>query len=327
MSTFIDIATIDISPLSGNNLTSKLYVANQISAACKETGFFYISSHGIDVRKLQKVANKFFGTITQYEKWNLAINAYNKNNSRNHSGYYMAMPGKKAVESFYYLNPNFTVDHPMIKAKNQMHEVNVWPDPEKHPDFRQFCEGYYWNMYHLSLVLLRGFALALGKSENFFDSYFHADDTLCSATLIRYPFLENYPPVKIASDGTKISFGEHQDVSLISIAFQTPIPNAQVEMADGFYDVPTSDENLLVHCGTYMAYITNNYFHAPNHRVKHVNAERLCLPFFVKPSYNTMIRPFTANNREAETNSPPVISCGKHVEDGLHALLVKNGQT
>jgi isopenicillin-N synthase len=149
------------------------------------------------------------------------------------NGYYLPIKGKKAVESFVriylflfifslqcFLNPSFNEEHPMIKANIPMHEVNVWPDEDNHPGFKQFQESYYWAVFYLSSVLLRGFALALGKDEYFFDEYFKKEDTLSSVRLIRYPFQEDYPPVKIAADGTKISFDSHEDVSLITVLYQ-----------------------------------------------------------------------------------------------------------
>lgn len=81
--------------------------------------------------------------MTDEEKWELAINAYNKANSHIRNGYYMAVKGKKAVESWCYLNPAFTPDHPCIRAGSPLHEVNLWPSEEKHPGFRAFCEAYF----------------------------------------------------------------------------------------------------------------------------------------------------------------------------------------
>lgn len=107
-----------------------------------------------------------------------------------------------------------------MKAKVPCHEVNIWPDPKKHPGFKEFNEEYYWKLFNVSAALLRGFALALGKEENFFDDYFKKEDTLSSIRLIRYPYIENYPPVKTAKDGTKVSFESHEDASLLTVLYQ-----------------------------------------------------------------------------------------------------------
>lgn len=323
---YIDVPIIDVSPLSGNDIDAKMDIANQIRRACRGMGFFYAANHGVDIEKLQDIADRFHQTITDDEKWNLAINAYNKNNARTRSGYYMAIKGKKAVESYAYINPALTEGHPMITSGIPLYETNAWPDRAKHPYFQPFCESYYRNMIRLSSHLLRGFALGLGKEESFFDKYLSSQDTLSSVRFIRYPYLKDYPSVITALDGTKLGFGDHLDVSLITILFQTPVPNLQAETSHGWRDVPTSSDNFLVNCGTYMAYITNNYFHAPNHRVKHVNTERYSLPFFVNLGYNTIIHPFTPHKSEKEANVS-TIPHGKFLEDGFNALVLKNGQT
>lgn len=331
MSQPINVPIIDVSPLWKGEFRDKMDVANQIHEASKDSGFFYAAGHDIDVEKLQSIVNAFHQTMTDEEKWQLAIKAYNKDSPRIDTGYYMAVPGKKAVESYSYVNPLFTHDHPMIKAGVPLHEVNIWPNQNKHSDFRSFCEDYYWSMFGLASSLLRGFALALGQTEYFFDDHFQKDSTLSSLRLIRYPYLENYPPVQIAPDGALLSFGDHLDVSLITILFQTPTPNLQVELAGKWYDVPTSADNFLINCGTYMSHITNNYFHAPNHRVKYVNAERLSIPFFVGLSYESIIFPFSPHTSEENVDLKNVdnqsISHGQFTQNGFDALVVKNGQT
>jgi isopenicillin-N synthase len=214
----------------------------------------------------------------------------------------------------------------MIVAKMPMHEVNVWPDEAAHPGLRAFYEAYYWSVFHLSSVLLHGFALALDKDEHFFEPYFTSADTLSAVSLIRYPYLEDYPPVKTGADGTKLNFEHHKDVSLITLVYQTPVPNLQVETATGYRDIPTSGDCYLVNCGTYMAHITNDYFPAPVHRVAFINAERLSIPFFVHFGWSSSIEPFTPHD-ERGISANKAVPYGQYLEKGLRELIVTNGQT
>jgi isopenicillin-N synthase len=214
----------------------------------------------------------------------------------------------------------------MIAAKLPAHEVNIWPDERKYPTLRQFYETYYWSVFNLTSVLLRGFALALGRDELFFDTHFIAADTLSAVSLIRYPHLENYPPLETGPDGVKLSFEHHQDVSLITVLYQTPVPNLQVETAEGYLDIPTSGDCLLVNCGTFMANMTNDYYHAPVHRVKFINAERLSIPFFANLSYRSVIEPFVPH-QPGEISRNRAVPYGEYLQHGLRYLIQTNGQT
>jgi isopenicillin-N synthase len=326
MSMQADVPTIDVSPLFGSDQGARSDVARQIDTACRGSGFFYAAEHGVDLRALQETTGGFHQSLTDSEKWELAINAYNPASPRNRSGYYMAIKGKKANESFCYLNPSFNAEHPRISAGLPMHEVNVWPDAVNRLEYRSFYEQYYRAVFNFSAVLLRGFALALGREEKFFSDHFKADDTLSAVSLIRYPYLADYPPVKIGSDGTKLSFEHHQDVSLITVLYQTPVPNLQVLTKAGYEDIRPSADCFLVNCGTYMAHVTNNYYPAPVHRVKFINAERLSIPFFVNLSYDSLIPPF-APHRPDGFSERQAIPYGEYLQHGLHSLIVSNGQT
>eukprot|EP01124_Arcella_intermedia_P031793 TRINITY_DN7269_c0_g1_i1.p1 TRINITY_DN7269_c0_g1~~TRINITY_DN7269_c0_g1_i1.p1 ORF type:complete len:353 (-),score=77.25 TRINITY_DN7269_c0_g1_i1:3-971(-) len=322
-----------MSPLFGNNHEAKLEVAKQIRDSLTDSGFFLLSGHGIKILKeFFDITRDFHQRITDEERMKLAIVAYNKDNVKQvRNGYYLPVPGKKAVESFCYLNPAMTADHPIIKKEIPLHEVNVWPDPQKYPGFKEFQEDFYWKMFEMSAVLLKGFALALGLEENFFDTYYKKEDTMSSVRLIRYPYMENYPPIKRAPDGTKLSFDWHEDISFVTILYQPHISNLQVASTievppSGFKNIPASDDCFLVNCGGYMGHITNNYFFAPLHRVKWVNAERLSLPYFLYLAHDSCIEPFTPFDPNSKPLKP-AMTFGEYFNQARLDLIVKNGQT
>eukprot|EP01132_Coremiostelium_polycephalum_P002166 gene2166-2666_t len=322
------IPTIDISPLFGTDTESKLKVAKEIHDVSKDHGFFFASNHGIDfLDEFVRITRKFHQSMSDEEKWHHAINAYNKDNYRQRNGYYLPIPGKKPVESYCFLNPDFSPDHPVIKSNTPMAEINYWPDEKKHEGFKELQESYYWAIFKVTQAILSGYALGLGKDENFFNPYFRRLDTLSSVKLIRYPYVENYPPVKVAPDGTKISFDNHIDVDLITVLYQPFVANLQVRTENGtFFNVPSSNDCFLVNVGGYMDYITNGYFQAKVHRVKWVNAERLSLPFFVNLAYDSLIEPFTPKNSSNQTKNQPM-TFGQYYEKARLDLIVSNGQT
>lgn len=324
--TLIYIPEIDVSPLFEGAIEKKRLVAKQIDEACRGPGFFFAKNHGIDLKKLLDVTEKFQMAMTDEEKWELAIVAYNKDNvKQKRNGYYMPIDGKKAVQSYCFLNPAFTQNHLKIKAGVDLHEVNIWPNEGRHPGFRAFQEQYFRDVFDFSMVLLRGFAIALDKEENFFEQYISTDNHLSAVSLIRYPYLEDYPPVKVAEDGTKLSFEKHKDVSLITVLYQSKVQNLQVSTQSGYLDIPATDDSYLVNVGTYMTYITNNYYQAPLHRVKWVNEERLSLPLFLNMDDDSSITPFIPHSNQPSENLP--VSYGEYLKKGLFDLIVSNSQT
>lgn len=96
------VPIIDISALFGNNVDEKLKVAGKIDSACRASGFFFASNHGVDILDdLVKTTRKFHQNLSEEEKWDLAIVAYNKENTTQfRNGYYLPIEGKKAVESY-----------------------------------------------------------------------------------------------------------------------------------------------------------------------------------------------------------------------------------
>lgn len=324
------VPIIDIAPLFKEDMNAKLEVAAQIDEVCRGSGFFYISNHGVDMAKLFKTSTEFHLKIKEEEKKRIAIAAWNPENKKQVRNGYQPASEKKPVEMFCYLNPAFTPQHPHIQQGLPGCEVNVWPKEEDHPCFRQYCESYYDDCTRITDALLKGFSLALGKEESYFQQYFKKDDTLSSVVLIRYPYLENYPQVQVSKDGQKLGFGAHQDVDLIVVLAQTDVQNLQAETSDGtFRDVPPSDQHFLVNVGTYMDYLTHGAYRAVWHRVKHINTERLSIPFFVNLGYNDAPEPFfpRPEDREAyagEQNAP--YEYGQFLKKGLFDLIKSNGQ-
>ncbi|KAG5993581.1 hypothetical protein E4U43_003467 [Claviceps pusilla] len=350
MSQTANIPRIDISPLLGDSPALKQQVAQAIDAASRDTGFFYATNHGVDLARLAAETRRFHTALTADEKDRLAIRAYNPQHTHKiRSGYSLAIPGRKAVESLCYLNPAFTPDHPRIATPTPLHETNDWPPEHRHPGFRAFAESYFWDVYAVAAALLRGYALALHQPEDFFTRHFRRHDTLSSVVLIRYPFLDPYPAPAIktaADDGTKLSFEWHRDVDLITVLYQSDVQNLQVKTAHGdWLDIEPDDSAYLVNCGTYMSHITGEYYPAPVHRVKWRNEERQSLPFFVNLGYEDAIQPWDAAAAAADADARagaadknenllhrPLpdrepIPYGEYLQSGLLGLIQQNGQT
>src|SRR5689334_8996081 len=102
-----DVPIIDIARLAGDGRNAKRSIAEEIDRACRSSGFFYAANHGIDFCALQRVTTDLHRSVSDDEKWSLAVKAYNPSNPRVRNGYYMGRKGKKTNEYFCYSNPSF----------------------------------------------------------------------------------------------------------------------------------------------------------------------------------------------------------------------------
>lgn len=215
----MSIPTIDISPLFGQDTQAKLDVGKQIDAACRVNGFFQISNHKIDLSQVNDYVLAFFKNLSTEKKLMLEPNRFNPNNKHAYRGYTAATVSGK--ETFDIANPTFkNADHKSATEQSKFEEESTWPDAKDLPGFREFFEDYFRKLLELSRVLLRGFALGLGKEETFWDDKVSIKDTISTLRLNFYPFLGNIEPVTTDPDGTKLGCPVHKDSVLITILLQ-----------------------------------------------------------------------------------------------------------
>ena len=239
-----EIPRINIRPLYGNEIDAKLQVAKKIDAVCRKSGFFQISQHEIDTDLLKSLTSetfRFFKELSIDQKMGMARKKFNPKNSHVYRGFFPATVNGK--EGFDIGNPDES--HEIFKQNLPLNEVTQWPNEADLPAFRSFYQDFYEKMTNLARTVLRGFALAAGKPENFFDDKVRYEDCMSTLRLNYYPFLDNIEAVEIAPDGTRLGCETHKDSSLITILFQ-PIEGLQVEDESGWINVPPSETCFVV---------------------------------------------------------------------------------
>ena len=221
------IPVINIEPLFGNDIEAKMNVARQIDEVCRVSGFFQIKNHGISTQSLEALTSKtfdFFKKLTTEQKMSMASKKFNSSNSHLYRGYFPASVNGKdtsSIEIFYTIvytlfplslnkgKEGFDIGNPTLNETSDLlklpcNEVTLWPPKEVLPDFKDVFTDFYLQFFNLAQTLLRGFALATGQEEDFFQRYLKIDDTMSTFRLNHYPFLDNIDAIEIAKDGTKI---------------------------------------------------------------------------------------------------------------------------
>lgn len=150
--------------------------ARALGRASRETGFFYISGHGMSPSTLQTVfdaSHAFFGQPTE-EKNRLAMSRLGRNRG------YVGL----GVER---LDTRSKPDHKEAFniSLDETDADSVWPDI---PGWRDIMRSYFSTCLDLGAALHRGFARDLGVEEDFFRKKFsksasHAAPTSLSGSL------------------------------------------------------------------------------------------------------------------------------------------------
>jgi isopenicillin N synthase-like dioxygenase len=270
------LATIDVGPLrSDPDGPGGRRVAEQIDHACRTTGFFRITGHGIGGRaELEELAREFFSApIEVKQRWAMthggaAWRGWFGVGDELTSG----VPDRK--EGLYF-GAEHGSDHPRVLAGVPLHGANLFPSAQ----WRDAVLGWLRGMSALAQSLMGGIALGLGLERDWFRANLTADPTV----LLR---IFHYPP----SDATDWGVGEHTDYGLLTILAQDGIEGLQVHTPDGWLDVPADAEVLVCNLGDMLERLTGGVYRSTPHRVRNTSGRgRISIPFFFDPSWDAVV--------------------------------------
>lgn len=296
------LPVIDIASLFSEDQEARLTVALQMGRAARDNGFFYIVGHGIpkELRhRLIEQAKQFFD-LTLERKMALYIG-----HSRNHRGYVpqgeeVFAAGTKDRKEAFDLAKDLPVDDLDVLAETPMLGPNVWPDL---PGFREDVSAYYDSAIQLGHALFRGFALALGLPENYFEAFVTKPPS--QLRMIHYPFNPD------AVD--EVGIGAHTDYECFTILLSTS-PGLEVMNQGGkWIDAPPVEDGFVVNIGDMMEIWTNGEFVATSHRVRKVQEERYSFPLFCLCDYHTVVKPLPQFVSPERPSRFAPVSAGSHL--------------
>jgi isopenicillin N synthase-like dioxygenase len=292
------IPVVDIGALYGNDSAAKKAVAARIGAACDDLGFFYVVNHNVPVETINHavaMADRFF---KQPESERLKVKSDKNNRGYREVGDVVHRNGKPSARDNFDIGFPVTADDPEVKAGTPLYAPNVWPDL---PGFREALEGYYGETYKLGMKILEGFALYLGKQEDFFTRHF----TKPVADMV----INHY----WGTAGLHISdqaSGPHTDHGIVTILWQDALGGLEVMGKDGnWISVTPLRGSYVINIGELMKRWTNGRFKATVHRVVHLqDKSRYSMPLFCNPNFRTIVDPRDLGVSDADAQYPPVMS-------------------
>lgn len=264
-----------------------------IHRACRETGFFYVSRHGVPASMVEAQfawAKRFFD-LPLDEK--MAIHMKRSPTTAGYEpigGQQLDSQDAKSTaappdlkESFYCAR-ELPDDHPLATRKIRGFGHNQWPAGLA--GFREQMLAYYDEMCALGNHILSLLALSLEQDEAWFELFYD----MPGATLR----LIKYPPQPNAAAFNQIGAGAHTDWGGITILAQDGSGGLEVQNADGEWIGATPIAGtFVINLGDLMARWTNGVYASNMHRVKNnvSGGDRYSIPFFYSPSPGAVIEP------------------------------------
>ncbi|KAM0420175.1 hypothetical protein ACHAPD_003744 [Fusarium lateritium] len=308
--TLDEMPIIDLSSIDGDEPARK-GLATQIKAAAENTGFFYVSNHGISQdlieEALQQVKNFFHQS--QEDKDRVAFtkagkfcgyhgvgstqinNKETKDNKETFSMRYDTRidPSHDCVDD---INSNFdSIDY-------------VWNGTSHLTKFRPTLTEFYQRRLTLARKLIRLFALALELPEDYFDSIITTPGA--DAVHLHYPGTDE-------SEDIDVGIGSHTDIQCVTLLWQDMSGGLQVLSADDeWLDARPIEGTLVINIGDFLQRLSNNRFKSTVHRVyNRQKASRYAMPFFLgfNPDAVCEVVPTCTDAEHPPLYEP--ISCGQ----------------
>jgi isopenicillin N synthase-like dioxygenase len=311
------IPTIDLTPLRSGNDADKRTVARQIDAACRDTGFFMVTGHGVSVELIGKTRQRAidFFALPDAEKMKVQrppakiSRGYNWVGDRS-IAYSMGTAAPPDIqEAFAFGHDRADLAAKVDQASAQMYAPNIWP--ERPNDFKDTMVSYYDAMMGLATRVLRAMALSLGANENYFDDKFDRQASVCR--MIRYPAVKGTPlPGQLRA-------GTHTDYGIMTFVRGDDTPGGlQVKHRNGdWIDVHIPPNAFVCNIGDLMMRWSNDRWVSTLHRVAvpppdAAPSDRISLVFFTNPNPDATIRCLDQCVAPGETPKYPPITVSEH---------------
>ena len=271
------IPVLDWQRYSGG--TDRAGFVADLGRACRDTGFFLISGHGIPDTLIADVfarADTFFA-LPEAEKRKLDIrdNPHNRGWAAEGSEALDEKSGVMDRKEAFNVGFDLPPDDPRVIAGEPFRGVNIWPDL---PGFRDTMLAYYTAALDFGVALHAAFEEELGLPAGFFAPHFTAP--MATLRVLRYP----------AATAPGIGAGAHSDYGSITLLMTDGVAGLQVKPRGGDWtDVPHVPGAYVVNIGDCLMRWTNDTYVSTPHRVLAPERIRRSIAFFLDPNPDSTI--------------------------------------
>ncbi|GGM41705.1 isopenicillin N synthase family dioxygenase [Dactylosporangium sucinum] len=277
----LELPIVDVSRLVRDGADP--VAAAGIEAACRASGFFYVTGHGVPaelVERLDRHARAFFA-LPEAGKLEIAM----ARGGRAWRGFFPVgaelTSGRPDAKEGLYFGTELGPDDPRVRAGLPLHGANLFP--RQVPELRAAVLEYLAALTATAQAVLRGVAQSLGLAPDYFAAGYTADPTV----LFR---IFHYPPAEPDTDAWGV--GEHTDYGLLTLLLQDGNGGLQVRTPSGWIDAPPVPGTFVCNIGDMLDRMTGGWYRSTPHRVRNRSGnERLSFPFFFDPDFAAEVPP------------------------------------
>jgi len=263
--------------------------------ASKNIGFLILHNTGFTEEEIIKTIQTYkdFFKSPQENKVNVDISKTGSNRGWGASKSEQVDP-KSNPDYKQFFDCGVEVSHDDSQSHLSVYAPNQWPDSPQ--DFQKNVEEYFSKARLVALDLLYGISDAIEEDTHFFKDKFDKP-----MALLRANFYPQRP-----SNATDKDFGiaPHTDYGCLTLLATDGQPGLEVQLLNGDW-IPVSAKpgTFIINFGEMLEMWTGGKIRATNHRVVGGVKERISIPLFFNPNYDTNV---------ASYNSGPV-SAGEYL--------------
>jgi isopenicillin N synthase-like dioxygenase len=286
----VTLPVIDLS--HATDATGVGAMADEIDAACRDTGFFYVTGHGVSTQlqtRVEELAREFFA-LPEAEKSLVGM----QHGGRAWRGWFPLRgeltSGVADEKEGLYFGEDLPARDPRVRAGLPLHGANLFP--RRPAGLRDAVLEYMQAVTELGHVLLRSMSVALGLDAGWFDRNLTASPTV----LFR---IFRYPPAGAGS--ARWSVGEHTDYGLLTILAQDATGGLEVRGRAGWVAAPPIPDAFVVNLGDMLERMTAGRYRSTPHRVRNSSGrDRISFPLFLDPAWAAEVLPVPSAARDAD---------------------------
>lgn len=168
------------------------------------------------------------------------------------------------------------------RLSNRFYAPNLWPDQPA--DFEAVISQYYGDACAVAMDVLRGVAASVDLSAGVFEGAFEAPMAVLRG---------NYYPTRPAWAGAKdFGIATHTDYGCLTLLATDGSPGLEVrKRGGGWIPVSAPPGEFVINFGEMMETWSDRLIVATPHRVVGGSAERISVPLFFNPAYETNVAP------------------------------------